>query len=187
MVELTKEEKRELLQQLATPPDFWSVVNAEFDFQIDVCAGEENHKCELFICKELDALSLDTDWVDCHDPVLALGEIVTPCTRAWCNPGFAKVMPWHQKAYAEAQKHPSAVVVLIGLPGGSQDWWRFAYEHATQVRILGDRVQYIPPAGIEDKGNSRESWLFIYRRKVVPCPAQIVHDDWRARLAGGDK
>ena len=86
------------------------------------------------------------------------------------------------EAYAEAQKHPSAVVVLIGLPGGSQDWWHFAYQHATQVRTLDDRVQYIPPAGIEDKGNSRESWLFVYRRKVVACPAQIVRDDWRARI-----
>ena len=176
MKTLTKEEKRELLQQLATPPDFWAVINAEFDFQIDVCALAHTAKCNAYYGPDhecqcwRDALNASTDWVD------------SVYQRAWCNPGFAKVLPWHQKAYAEAQKHPSAVVVLIGLPGGSQDWWHFAYNHATQVRTLDDRVQYIPPPGIEDKGNSRESWLFIYRRKVVPCPAQIVRDDWRARI-----
>lgn len=173
---MTKEEKRELLQQLATPPDFWGVVNAEFDFQIDVCALKHNAKCGIYFGPDhvlpeyRDGLQGQVPWVDSEEH------------RAWCNPGFAKVLPWHMKAYAEAQRHPSAVVVIIGIPGGSQDWWHFAYQHATQVRTLDDRVQYIPPAGIEDKGNSRESWLFVYRRKVVACPAQIVRDDWRARI-----
>ena len=177
MKTLTKEEKRELLQQLATPPDFWNVINAEFDFQIDVCASAENAKCKQYLTSENNALSPNVEWIFSGE-----SEFSYRRKRAWCNPGFATVLPWHQKAYAEAQKHPSAVVVLIGLPGGSQDWWHFAYNHATQVRTLDDRVQYIPPPGIEDKGNSRESWLFIYRRKVVPCPAQIVRDDWRARI-----
>lgn len=176
--------EKDALQQLATPPDFWSVIDAEFQFQIDVCASANNTKCNWYIDAEMNSLGENQAWVGYPNVRWPAGSVMPAVyvTRAWCNPGFARVLPWHKKAYQEAQKSPDAVVVLIGLPGGSQDWWHFAYEHATQIRTLDDRVNYIVPEGMEDKGNSRESWLFIYRRKVVPCPAQIVRDNWRSRL-----
>jgi phage N-6-adenine-methyltransferase len=179
---MTKTEKRELLQQLATPPDFWRVVNAEFDFQIDVCASAANKKCAWYIDAEIDALAPNREWIGAPFVRWPAGGALSSggrFTRAWCNPGFSTVLPWHEKAFAEAQKHPGAVVAVIGLPGGSQDWFHFAYHHASEIRMLRDRVQYIPPAGIEDKGNSRESWLFIYRRKLTTQPAQFVLWDWK--------
>lgn len=186
---LTTAERRRLLQELATPPDFWSVINAEFDFQIDVCAHEQNAKCARFIDQEIDALDPNVYWLGpdyAQFKFLGGSDVISrhyDIHRAWCNPGFANVLPWHQRAHAEAQKHPGNVVVVIGLPGGSQDWFRFAMEHATEIRALADRVQYVTPPGIEDKGNSRESWLFVYRKKVTGAPALFLRDDWRARLA----
>lgn len=41
----------------ATPQDFFDRLNAEFDFDIDVCASPENAKCERYFTKEQDGLS----------------------------------------------------------------------------------------------------------------------------------
>lgn len=41
----------------ATPQNFFDNLNAEFDFDIDVCATPENAKCEKFFTEEQDGLS----------------------------------------------------------------------------------------------------------------------------------
>ena len=189
LAEPTAAERRKLLQELATPPDFWSVINAEFEFQIDVCAHAGNTKCDRYIDCEIDALSVESPWlalsITKHKMRNGSGLVwkEQDLHRAWCNPGFSNVLPWHQRAHAEAQKHPNNVVVVIGLAGGSQDWFKFAMENASEVRALADRVRYVPPQGIEDKGNSRESWVFVYRKKVIDAPALFVRDDWKRRVA----
>lgn len=45
--------------QWATPPDFFRELNAEFGFDLDPCADEENHKCERFFTKEQNGLLQD--------------------------------------------------------------------------------------------------------------------------------
>ncbi|MBR2859062.1 MAG: hypothetical protein IKB90_03070 [Alistipes sp.] len=41
----------------ATPQDFFDRLNAEFDFDIDVCASPDNAKCDTYFTKEQDGLS----------------------------------------------------------------------------------------------------------------------------------
>ena len=43
----------------ATPQDFFDELKKEFDFTLDPCASEENHKCEKYFTKEDDGLSQD--------------------------------------------------------------------------------------------------------------------------------
>ena len=40
-----------------TPQDLFDKLNAEFNFDIDVCASKENAKCERYYSEEDDALS----------------------------------------------------------------------------------------------------------------------------------
>lgn len=40
----------------ATPSEIFDQLNAEFGFDLDVCATEENHKCERYFTAEQDAL-----------------------------------------------------------------------------------------------------------------------------------
>ena len=41
----------------ATPQKLFDDLNNEFDFELDVCATEENHKCPEYFTKEQDGLS----------------------------------------------------------------------------------------------------------------------------------
>lgn len=163
---LTKEQLAELRQQWETPPDFWEAIDDVFDFQVDVCANEYNAKCAGYI----DDDSLNTGWLD------------SELYRAWCNPGFSNVLPWHQKAYEQAQLHPSAVVVVIGIPGASQEWYKFAYQHACEIVDLSPRVNYLAPWPIKQTSNNRESQLFIYRKKLTTRPA--TRSLWRWKEEG---
>ena len=40
----------------STPQDFFDELDKEFDFTLDPCASEANHKCEKFYTKEQDGL-----------------------------------------------------------------------------------------------------------------------------------
>ena len=69
----------------ATPQEFFDKLNAEFNFDLDVCASDTNHKCEKYFTKEQDGLS--QPW---HGFV-------------WCNPPYGREIGKWVKAVAE---HP---------------------------------------------------------------------------------
>jgi len=169
---LSKEEKRSLAQCWETPPDFWSVLNNRFDFEIDLCASKHNKKCPRYISEAQNSLLAETYWL--HGGV----------TRGFCNPGFAKVQPWHEKAEQTVDTmSEGACIVIVGIPGASQDWFSFAYRYADEIVHLADRVQYLAPWPLQQSDNTRESMLFVYRHKLVrDRPAKISWWDWRAEL-----
>lgn len=43
--------------QWATPQYFFDMLNDEFDFTLDPCADEQNHKCDSYYTKEQNGLS----------------------------------------------------------------------------------------------------------------------------------
>lgn len=51
--------------QWATPLDFFQEINAEFGFDLDPCADEENHKCERYFTKEQNGLLQDWGGAGC--------------------------------------------------------------------------------------------------------------------------
>lgn len=40
----------------ATPQDFFDKLDKEFNFDLDPCADEHNHKCEMYFTKEQNGL-----------------------------------------------------------------------------------------------------------------------------------
>jgi len=166
-------------QALETPYAFWSVIFAEFEPQIDVCATWANTKCPMWHGLQRDdtfrdALLPTSDWVWPSQGIL----------RAWCNNPFGKSLPWHHKAFQEAQKDPGAVVLVLGLNGASQDWYAFAHTYASEIRLCRQRINYLLPEGVNNLGNSRDSALYIYRKKAQGTgPAKTILWDWHAAYA----
>lgn len=81
----------------ATPQSFFDKLNSEFQFTLDPCADEFNHKCDKYFTK--DDNGLDQDWG---------GECV------FCNPPYGRKIPkWVEKSFVEAKKPHTCVVMLI--------------------------------------------------------------------------
>ena len=57
----------------ATPQDFFNSLNEEFNFTTDVCANEENKKCEKFYSLEDDGLSKQWEGVCWMNPPIWQG------------------------------------------------------------------------------------------------------------------
>ena len=49
----------------STPQDFFDTLDDEFHFSLDVCANEQNHKCERYFSKADDGLKMTWGGGDC--------------------------------------------------------------------------------------------------------------------------
>lgn len=165
--------EKALRQEWETPDDFFAVINAEFNFELDACATHENTKVpDNYFTKSDDALSDDAVWVN----TFYAGNI----ERVFCNPGFSKPFPWFMRSFAEAQKFPSSVVVQMGLLSSSTDWAAWCDINATEIRELRPRVNYIAPPGIDQTTNPRECAMYVFRRKVVKVRAHRFIWEWKS-------
>jgi len=110
----------------ATPQDFFDRLNAEFDFDIDVCASPDNAKCDTYFTKEQDGLS--QSWGG--------GE------TCWCNPPYGReVGKWVQKAYISSKNEGSTVVML--LPARTDTKWFHEYIYnQSEIRFIKGRLKF---------------------------------------------
>ena len=110
----------------STPQDFFDKLNDEFHFTLDVCADENNHKCEHYYTKEIDGLS--RPWI---------GTI-------WCNPPYGrKISEWVRRAYISAQIGSATVVML--LPARTDTRWFHDYIYNkpnTEIRFIKGRLKF---------------------------------------------
>ena len=110
----------------STPQDFFDKLNDEFHFTLDVCADENNHKCEHYYTKEIDGLS--RPWI---------GTI-------WCNPPYGrKIGEWVRRAYIYSHIGPTTVVML--LPARTDTRWFHEYiynKSNTEIRFIKGRLKF---------------------------------------------
>lgn len=155
-------------QSRRTPDDLWNVLDAEFEFTLDAAASRENARCASYYTEHDDALSDDSPW---H------GRTTYSHRSIFCNPPWSNPAPWLEKAYIEAQKSPSAVVVVVLHETNSKrvaPW----LDKATEIRHLVGRPQFVTP-GVANSSNPRDVQVIIYRRKLYGQPAIEWRWDWR--------
>lgn len=71
--------------QWATPQKFFDLLNEEFEFTLDPCADEFNHKCSKYYTREQNGLT--KDWNN---------------ERVFCNPPYGKeIVDWVKKCNQE--------------------------------------------------------------------------------------
>ena len=110
----------------STPQDFFDQLNDEFHFTLDVCADENNHKCEHYYTKEIDGLS--RPWVG----------------TVWCNPPYGrKIGEWIRRAYLSSNIGSATVVML--LPARTDTRWFHDYiynKSNTEIRFIKGRLKF---------------------------------------------
>lgn len=126
----------------ATPQTFFDELNREFDFNLDPCADETNHKCEKYFTEEENGLL--QDWGGC---------------RVFCNPPYgSSIKDWVAKCYHEGHKEETLVVLLI--PARTDTTYFHDYiEHRAEIRFVRGRLKF----GNSKTGAPFPSMVVIFR------------------------
>lgn len=111
--------------QWATPQDFFDALNAEFHFDLDPCADEENHKTPEYFTKDQDGLR--QDWSG---------------RRVFCNPPYGRaISAWVEKSFREGHKDDTLVVMLIPARTDTRYFHDFIKNRA-EVRFIPGRLKF---------------------------------------------
>lgn len=106
-----------------TPQDFFDALNAEYHFDLDVCATAQNAKCQNFYTCEDD--SLKKEWRG----------------NCWMNPPYGKeIRKWMEKAYTESRINGATVVCLV--PARTDTAWWHEYAMRGEVRFVRGRLKF---------------------------------------------
>jgi len=107
-----------------TPPEIFQQCDAEFRFDLDVCATPDNAKCERYYTPEMDGLA--QEWRG----------------RCWMNPPYGReIGRWMKKAYEAAQTTADVVVCLV--PARTDTAWWHEWAMRGEVRFLRKRVRFV--------------------------------------------
>lgn len=103
-----------------TPTQFFQALDAEFHFDLDVCALPENAKCSRYYTPEDDGLSQPWNGT------------------VWCNPPYGRsISAWVKKA------SESETTVVMLLPARTETKWFHEYIYGkASVRFIKGRLKF---------------------------------------------
>jgi phage N-6-adenine-methyltransferase len=109
----------------ATPQHFFDEWNSIYNFELDVCANEENKKCVRYFNEEQNGLV--QDWGG---------------SRVWCNPPYGRQIGfWVKKAYEESLKG-SLVVMLLPSRTDTKWWHEYVIDKQAEVVFIKGRLKF---------------------------------------------
>lgn len=105
-----------------TPQFIFDGLNAEFGFELDVCATAENAKCSRFYSEEQNGL--EQTWSG----------------TCWMNPPYGRsISAWMEKAY-ESSRCGATVVCLV--PARTDTTWWHKFSLRGEIRFLKGRLKF---------------------------------------------
>lgn len=107
-----------------TPDDVFASLDAEFHFDLDPCATQENHKCSQYYTA--DDNGLEKNWGG---------------RRVFCNPPYSKISDWVRKCYEESRKPGTLCVLLIP----SRTDTRYFHDYIlyrSEIRFIKGRLKF---------------------------------------------
>lgn len=109
-----------------TPQDLFDKLDAEFHFNLDVCALPENAKCERYYTPEQDGLV--QEWSG----------------TCWCNPPYGRqIGKWVKKA-----SECGTTVVMLILARTDTKWFHDYIYGKAEVRFLRGRLHFVSAGGL---------------------------------------
>lgn len=159
----------------ATPLPVYLALDAEFDFQADLCASDTNAKHPLYVTEADDALSMGS--------FKRLASVIPDGNFAWCNPPYSDIAPWVGLC-ADLQDIGIGTVLLV-MADSSVGWYYEALQHCNEIReVVKGRLAFInPETGKPVGGNSKGSIFLIfdpYGRQSPPRRSYIERDQLMA-------
>ena len=137
-----------------TPTDVFKRLDEKFHFDVDVCADETNHKCEVYFNEEQDGLK--QDW--------------TKYNSVYMNPPYGRHMyAWMEKIYKTSREGGGTCVCCI--PCRTDAKWMYFVMMASEVWLIKGRLHY----NDSKDGAPFPSCIVIYRPKEDYTKPPIFH------------
>lgn len=105
----------------STPDLLFKQLHEEFQFNLDVCASEWNHKCANYYTEEDNAL--EKDWPGVF----------------WMNPPYSNCGTWIKKAFEEVEKGSTGVSLI---PARVETNWFHDYCVPHEIRFVKGRIHF---------------------------------------------
>lgn len=106
-----------------TPQELFDKLDAEYHFDVDVCATQENAKCARYYTREDDGLK--QEWQG----------------TCWMNPPYGRdIQKWMEKAYTESRVNGATVVCLV--PSRTDTRWWHEYAMRGKIQFLRGRIKF---------------------------------------------
>lgn len=144
-----------------TPLELFKPIDDKYNFEVDVCASQENALCKYYWTVDDDCL--EQDWSDVSGFV-------------WCNPSYRNPLPFVEKC----QQYGYAVMLLN--QDTSTKWAKIVFEKASKVILLSDRVRFINPVTLQvGKSNPKCQMIVIFYKRSNPgvdirwCSIKEIH------------
>jgi len=154
----TPSESKDLWQ---TPQALFNALEQEFDFEIDVCASEENALYSEYFSKERSALT--NEW-----------DIYNRSFSAFMNPPYSETQAFLSRASEQASRYNITVVALVNANTDTK-WFADATKSANEVRLISGRIAFVKPDGSKANGNTKGQCLIIWRGNCkTPCQITMV-------------
>jgi len=111
-------------EEWATPQNIFDTLDREFNFTLDPCSTDENHKCDAYFTKKDNGLA--HSWV---------GHSV------FMNPPYGtEIGKWVKKAWLSAHKENTVVVCL--LPARTDTKWFHKYCAQGEIWFIKGRLRF---------------------------------------------
>ena len=111
-------------QDWATPQSFFDRLDAEFHFDIDVCADEKTAKCNTYYTVETDGLTQAWNGT------------------CWMNPPYGReIGKWMKKAYESFMYNDATVICLVPARTDTK-WWHDYAMKASEIRFIKGRLKF---------------------------------------------
>lgn len=108
-----------------TPKNLFGILNEEFNFTLDPCSTNVNHKTDKYYTQNEDGLS--QDWSGEH---------------VFMNPPYGyQTSRWIEKAYEESLKG-AVVVCLITARTDTSYWHDIIFKYAAQIRFIRGKIKF---------------------------------------------
>lgn len=143
----------------STPSWLFDCLDAEFHFDLDPCATDDNHLCDRYFTKEQDGLL--QEWSG----------------NVFVNPPFSGIAHWTEKAFREATEDRATVVMLVPARTDTRYWWRFTRQ--AEIRFLPGRLRF----GGAPSGAPFPSAVAIFRQGMPDYNARVIW--WNVRRDDG--
>jgi site-specific DNA-methyltransferase (adenine-specific) len=112
-------------QDWETPQDLFNKLDKEFNFTLDPCANDKNHKCKKYYTIKDNGLK--QSWK---------GETV------FCNPPYGReIKKWVKKCYEESKNNDTKIVMLIPARTDTKYFHDYIY-HKAKLRFIKGRLKF---------------------------------------------